>query len=110
MLRGETRKNFWFSSLGQQVNFGVFLNFCRTFGETILVHSDVSKKTLTKSHDYSRIFSQEMGRLKIGKKPNGVSESAQKRRFPLMTQSLFRQRSQGTENVSRTDHLTKKLI
>ena len=28
-LRG---KPFWFSSLGQRVQFGSFLNFCRTFG------------------------------------------------------------------------------
>ena len=50
-------KPFWFSSLGQQIQFGVFLKFCRTFGRTILVTSGVSKKTLTKSHDYSRLFS-----------------------------------------------------
>ena len=31
MLRG---KPFWFSSLGQQVQIGVFLKFCRTFGRT----------------------------------------------------------------------------
>ena len=30
-------KFFWFSSLGQQVQFGVLLKFCRTFGRTILV-------------------------------------------------------------------------
>ena len=41
MLRG---KPFWFSSLGQQVHFGAFLKFCRTFGRTILVTSGVSKK------------------------------------------------------------------
>ena len=37
-------KPFWFSSLGQQVQFGVILKFCRTFGRTILVTSGVSKK------------------------------------------------------------------
>ena len=36
MLR---RKPFWFSSLGQQVQLGVFSEFCRTFGRTILVSS-----------------------------------------------------------------------
>ena len=41
MLRG---KPFWFRSLGQQVQFGIFLKFCRTFGRTILVTSGVSKK------------------------------------------------------------------
>ena len=41
MLRG---KPFWFSSLGQQVQFGVFLKFCRTFGIPILVTSGISKK------------------------------------------------------------------
>ena len=40
MLRG---KPFWFSSLGQQVQFRVFLKYCGTFGITILVTSDVSK-------------------------------------------------------------------
>ena len=41
MLRG---KLFWFSSLGQRVQFGVFLKFCRT----ILVTSGVSKKKFEK--------------------------------------------------------------
>ena len=27
-----TRNPFWFSSLGQRVQFGVLLKFCRTFG------------------------------------------------------------------------------
>ena len=55
MLRGKT---FWFSSLVQQVHFGVFWKFCRTIGRTILVHSGGLKKTLTTSHDYSRLFSR----------------------------------------------------
>ena len=54
MLRG---KLFWFSSLGQQAQFGVFSKICRTFGRTILVTSGGLKKTLTKSHDYTRLFS-----------------------------------------------------
>ena len=54
MLRG---KPFWFSSLGQQVQFGVFSEFCRTFGKTILVTSG-GVKTLTKSNWYNRLFSQ----------------------------------------------------
>ena len=41
------------------------LKFCRTFGRTILVRSGVTKKTLTKSHDYSRLFSVEKRRLKL---------------------------------------------
>ena len=40
MLRGNP---FWFSSLGQQVQFGVFLKICRTFGRTILATSGESK-------------------------------------------------------------------
>ena len=52
MLRG---KPFWFSSFGQQVQFGVFSEFCRTFGRTILATSGVSKKK-TKSHDYNGLF------------------------------------------------------
>ena len=45
MLRG---KPFWFSSLGQQVQFCVFSKFYRTFGRTILVTSGGLKKALTK--------------------------------------------------------------
>ena len=37
-------KPFWFSSLGQHVQFGVFSKFCRTFGRTILVTSGGLKK------------------------------------------------------------------
>ena len=37
-------KPFRFSSLGQRVQYGVFLKFCRTFGRTVLVNSSVSKK------------------------------------------------------------------
>ena len=36
----------------------------RTFGRAILVTSGVSKKTLTKSHGYSRLFPEEKRRLK----------------------------------------------
>ena len=43
-MRGKNENPFWFSSLGQQVQFGVFLKFCRTFGRAILVTSGVSKK------------------------------------------------------------------
>ena len=45
------------------VHFGAII-FCRTFGRTILVSSGGLKKTLTKSHDYSRLFSKEKRRLK----------------------------------------------
>ena len=37
-------ETFWFSSLGLQVQFGVFSKFCRTFGRTILVTSGGLKK------------------------------------------------------------------
>ena len=43
MLRGK-EEPFWFSSLGQQVQFGDTLKFCIFFGRTILVTSGVSKK------------------------------------------------------------------
>ena len=56
---GKQEKSFWFSSLGQMVQFGAVI-FCRT----ILVSSGGLKKTLTKSHDYSRLFSKEKRRLK----------------------------------------------
>ena len=56
---GKQEKAFWFSSLGQMVQFGAII-FCRT----ILVSSGGLKKTLTKSHDYSRLFSKEKRRLK----------------------------------------------
>ena len=47
-------KPFWFSSWSNRYN----KKFCRTFGRNILVTSGVSKKTLTKSHDFSRLFSR----------------------------------------------------
>ena len=56
---GKQEKPFWFSSLGQMVQFGAKI-FCRT----ILVSSGGLKKTLTKSHDHSRLFSKEKRRLK----------------------------------------------
>ena len=56
---GKQENPFWFSSLGQMVQFGAII-FCRT----ILVSSGGLKKTLTKSHDYSRLFSKEKRRLK----------------------------------------------
>ena len=56
---GKQEKAFWFSSLGQIVQFGAKI-FCRT----ILVSSGGLKKTLTKSHDYTRLFSKEKRRLK----------------------------------------------
>ena len=37
-------KPFWFSSLGQHVQFCSTLKVCRTFGRTILLTSGVSKK------------------------------------------------------------------
>ena len=75
MLRG---KPFWFSSLGQQVQFGVFLKFHRTFGVELCWSLQVyrkkfrkNKKKLTKSHDYSRLFSLEKRRQNKG--PFGLS-------------------------------------
>ena len=65
MLRG---KPFWLSSLGQQVKF------CRAFGKTILVTSGILEKTLTKSHDYSRLFS--------GKVPTKNTTQNQQKRLP----------------------------
>ena len=59
MLRGKTGKTF-------------LVQFARPngaiiFRRTILVSSGgLEKKTLTKSHDYSRLFSKEKRRLKIG--------------------------------------------
>ena len=38
---------------------GYNLKFGRIFRRTVLVTSGVSKKTLTKSHDYSQLFYQE---------------------------------------------------
>ena len=59
----------FFGSVHWANGYNLALKFCRTFGRTILVTSGVSKyknskKTLTKSHDYSRLFSQEKRRLK----------------------------------------------
>ena len=68
MLRG---KPFWFSPLGQRVQFGVLLKFCRTFWVELFWSLQVYrkkfkeiKKTLTKSHEYSRLFSLGKRRLK----------------------------------------------
>ena len=62
MFRGTL---FWFSSLGRRVQFGIFLKFCRTFGVELFWSFRVyRKKTLTKNHDYSRLFSLEKRRLK----------------------------------------------
>ena len=57
-------KLFWFSSLGQMVQFGAMI-FGRTFVELFWSVQVVFKKTLTKSHDYSRLFSKEKRRLKM---------------------------------------------
>ena len=64
---GKQEKPFWFSSLGQIVQFGAIL-FCRTFVELFWSVQVVLKKQLTKSHDYSRLFSKEKCRLKFTKK------------------------------------------
>ena len=69
LLRG---KLFWFSSLGQQVQFGFFLKFCGTFGRPILLTSDGLKK------HYSRLFSQERRRLKMGFSTHGPFYSSKK--------------------------------
>ena len=53
---GKQEKPFWFSSLGQMVQFGAII-FCRTFVELFWSVQVVLKK-LTKSHDYSRLFSK----------------------------------------------------
>ena len=60
---GKQEKPFWFSSLGQMMQFGAII-FCRTFVELFWSVQVVLKKTLTKSHDYSRLFSKEKRRLK----------------------------------------------
>ena len=61
---GKQEKPFWSSSLGQMVHFGAII-FCRTFVELFWSVQVVLKKTLTKSHDYSRLFSKEKRRLKM---------------------------------------------
>ena len=53
MLRGKKENLFGSVPWANRNN----LKFCRTFGRTILITSGVSKKTLTKSHGYSRLFS-----------------------------------------------------
>ena len=50
MLRGKRGKPFWFSSLGQMIQFDT-IKFCRTFGRTILATSGVSKFFLKKNTD-----------------------------------------------------------
>ena len=41
-------KPFWFSSLGQQVQFGGFLKFCRTFGVELFCSLRVYRKKITR--------------------------------------------------------------
>ena len=65
---GKQEKPFWFSSLGQMVQFGAII-FCRTFVE-LFWSFQVVLKTPTKSHDYSRLFSKEKRRLKNCKTKN----------------------------------------
>ena len=60
MIRGKKENLFGSVPWANRYN----LRFCRIFGRTILITSGVSKKTLTKSHDYSRLFSQAKRRLK----------------------------------------------
>ena len=68
-LRG---KPFWFSSLGQQVQFGVFSKLCRTFGVELFwslqVYREKILKNTDESHDYSRLLSLEKRRLKMPKR------------------------------------------
>ena len=61
---GKQEKPFWFSSLGQMVQFGAII-ICRTFVELFWSVQVVFKKQLTKSHDNSRLFSKEKRRLKM---------------------------------------------
>ena len=66
-----TRETFLFQFLGQRVQFGVFLEFCRTFGvelfRSLQVYRKQILKTLKISYDYSRLFSLEERRLKMTK-------------------------------------------
>ena len=72
------------------------LKFCRTFGRTILVSSGGLKKTPTKSHDYSRLFSLEKRWLKKHVQyldnlhcwPEKTVKSCQKRHCCMRTKSV----------------------
>ena len=68
---GKQEKPFWFSSLGQIVQFDAII-FCRTFVELFWSVQVVFKKTVTKSHDYSRLFSKEKRRLKMMPQPSRI--------------------------------------
>ena len=64
VTRKKREKPLLFSPMCQQLQFGA-LKFCSIFYRTIWVTSGVSKKkTLTKSHDNSRLFSCEKRRLR----------------------------------------------
>ena len=65
MLRGKKRENLFGSVPWYSFRYIYNITFCITFGRTILVTLDVSKKTLTKSHDYGRHFSQEKRQLNV---------------------------------------------
>ena len=68
VLRG---KPFWFSSLGQRVQFGVFLKFCRTFGAELFwplqvyrnFVSGVSEKRRLKKDHYFKLLTLSFFRL-----------------------------------------------
>ena len=63
MLRGKTEKPFWFSSLGQIVQFGAII-FCRTF-KNYFRSVRVDRK---KSHYNSRVSLHEAPTKKIKKR------------------------------------------
>ena len=52
MLRG---KPFWFSFLGQRVQFGGFLKFCRTFGVELFWSLQVYRKKTSKRGPFGSI-------------------------------------------------------
>ena len=62
---GKQENPFEFNSPGQIVQFGAII-FCRTFIELFWSVQMGFKKTLNKSHGYSRLFSKEKRRLKSG--------------------------------------------
>ena len=71
---GKQEKPFWFSSLVWfRPNGAIWCNnIFRTFVELFWSVQVVFKKTLTKSHDYSRLFSKEKRRLTSREQPKSA--------------------------------------
>ena len=76
MLNG---KPFWFSSLGQRVQFGVFLKFCRIFGVELFWSLRVSRsRERSKSAPYLRLKTEKGRPVGLCETPAGCKKFEKK--------------------------------